>query len=157
MRFIPQSLLVLASTLFFACGSESPGPSSESSPMVTKESSQENALVMTDVAISPTNPGINPSAFAYQVQATVLAGSNSCTAAAATVSLVVRKVGHEVVVEAMRTVHDANAMCPKIFRPVYQRLSTDVRGLTTEVDAVVLRNVGELGHDQRIDLALKQG
>lgn len=103
--------------------------------------------VLEDVAVNVVDGGINPDAFAYVIKGSVMAGANPCMAANAKIDLVQTRLGERIVVKAVRTVLDPGAICTLEYNPTLVDVATQVRDLRTDVDAVVIKNVGELGRN----------
>jgi hypothetical protein len=114
-----------------------------------------NEVVVTNVSAQPTNGGINPEAFAYDIKATVLAGSNACEAAASRIELQQTKIGHVVYVKAVRQARALGVMCTREYAPVYADLTITVRALSSNVSSVIVRNVDQLGADQAVESLVK--
>lgn len=144
------TLSTLALTLS-ACGASS---STESSRLAGGDGGgqdQSNEVVIESATATPVNGGINPSAFALKIKATVLAGGNSCQASTQSITLTKRKIGRTIFVSAVKTNVGPHAVCTLEWAPVYQDLGLTVLADSRDVDTVVLKNVGSIGHNVATD------
>ncbi len=136
------SALTLALALV-GCGAQT---STEAS--ITAAASSSVEAVLTKVAVTPTNGGINPDYFAYVINGDVLLGGNSCEAQGVTASLKSSAAINGVVtVKAvlMRPSNYGTRICPRLWAPVYKTLSLTVRGQHSQIRKVLIKNVNELG------------
>lgn len=101
--------------------------------------------IIENVTVTPVNGGINPDAFAYEIKASVLVGGNACEAQGVKVSLIQKTARGIIAVTPMKQIKDDGRICARIWAPVYRTVKTTVRGLSTRIDDVVIRNVQELG------------
>ncbi len=104
-------------------------------------------LILKDVAVTVVDGGINPDSFAYLIKASVMAGANPCMAANAKIDFVQTRIGERIVVKAVRTVLDPGAICTLEYNPTYLDIAAQVRDLRSDVETVVIKNVGELGRN----------
>jgi hypothetical protein len=108
-------------------------------------------LVLSHVTVRPTNGGINPDAFAYDIKATVVAGSNACEAAANPVELRQQKIGGVIYVKAVHLGRDGGVACTREYQPVTAEVAITVRGFSSDTTDVIIRNVDQLGADQKAE------
>ncbi|HYX33322.1 MAG TPA: hypothetical protein VE954_09425 [Oligoflexus sp.] len=104
-------------------------------------------VVLQNVAVEPTNGGINPDARAYIVRGQVMLGSNSCFAQGLKGKLRIENAagGNKHVVAYVEGRQRANLICIEIFQPVYAEVTTTVRGDANLTETVFIRNVDEFG------------
>lgn len=106
-----------------------------------------NDLVVTDVEVTPANGGINPDAFAYDVKARVMKGTNPCVAANTEVRFLQQRVGDEIQLRALRRTIDPTRRCTMEYNPQFVTLTTSVRAFASQTRAVIIKNVDEPGRD----------
>ena len=145
-------IAIFASVLLVsACGAEQ---SSQSDVNASKK--VESKAFFSTVEAKPVNGGINPTAFAYEISGTVRTGGNRCEAKGVTAKVKQVKVGTEIqVVPYLEKKSEAPRICTREFMPQYQTVKITVRGMSTQVTDVIVKNVGQIGTDQNIEALLK--
>lgn len=109
-----------------------------------------NDLVVSNVQVTPGNGGINPDAFAYDVKATVLKGSNSCVAANTEVRFLAQRIGDAIHLRAVRHVIDPTRICTMEYAPQYTTIQTTVRAFASQTADVIIKNVDGPGKDVNV-------
>lgn len=102
--------------------------------------------------LSPINAGINPLAFAFEISGVVQLGSNSCHAAGVTAEFRQELIDNVLYVTPVRKIPEAafSRFCTFQYQPVFGEIRGEIRGFSDEIDAIVIRNVKNIGNDKTI-------
>ncbi|MDQ3231139.1 MAG: hypothetical protein M3Q07_04900 [Pseudobdellovibrionaceae bacterium] len=109
----------------------------------------EYTTVIQELRLVPVNAGINPRAFAYQLEADVILGSNPCQAQGTTVELVEALKDGVLEISAVKKVpvNLEERICTREYLPVVQTLKSEIRGFAGDIEAIVVKNVETAGVD----------
>lgn len=132
-RVLPVAAVLAA---LAACGGSRP---TEGGPTLVRE-----------FTATPIDAGAHPDAFAYRVEAVVLTGENPCIAANSDIRFDRRRENGTVYVTATREVFDPTVVCTREHNPVYEDMTTEVRGYQGDPSAVIVEHVGEMGRQQSL-------
>lgn len=113
----------------------------------TTDLSVSRSLVLNNVTATPVNAGINPSAQATLIKATVEGGSNPCVAASNRIEFVEKKIGNVIYVSAERLPPSSRTVCTAEYNPVMKEISLIVRTNANDNTTIIVRNVETIGHD----------
>lgn len=112
--------------------------------------------IIEEVKVTQENAGINPNSFSYLVEATVLVGSNSCTAKGVKIHLSKRHQADSInLVGVKRMPFGPSPICIQIWAPVYKKISTRITGTRSRTSKVFIHNVGEMGAVKNLDQFLQ--
>lgn len=101
--------------------------------------------VLESIEVKPVNGGISPEAKAFQVDAKIQLGSNSCDAQGSKASIEVVKLedGTAHVVGKLVRADLSGIACPAIFKPVFSKVTITVRGQSKLDELVFIRHAGD--------------
>jgi hypothetical protein len=103
------------------------------------------ATLIREFTATPIDAGAHPDAFAYRVEAVVLTGDNPCIAANSDIRFDRRRENGTMYITATREVFDPSVTCTREHSPVYEDMTTEVRGYRGDPSDVVFEHVGEMG------------
>jgi hypothetical protein len=106
------------------------------------------ATVIREFTATPIDAGAHPDAFAYRVEAVVLTGDNPCIAANSDIRFDRRRENGTMYITATREVFDPSVACTREHNPVYEDMTTEVRGYRGDPSEVVIEHVGEMGQSR---------
>lgn len=101
--------------------------------------------VLENIEVKPVNGGISPEAKAFQIDAKIQLGSNSCDAQGSKASIEVEKLedGTAHVVGKLVRGDLSGISCPAIFKPIFSKVTITVRGESKLDEIVFVRHAGD--------------
>lgn len=97
------------------------------------------------LTVTAINGGINPDWFGYRIEGSLLLGGNPCYAQGTVARLKESTEGDVIALTPEISKVADGRFCTEEYNPQYARVSIEVRGDSTRVSAVKVRNVGALG------------
>lgn len=141
---------ILAATLILtACGVDS---ESTSDLQAKGNANTSESFFAPDVEVKPVNAGINPQAFAYELNGRIMTGSNPCLAEGVDAFVKVEQEGEKLIVVPMISRPDRwdDRICTREFRPQYAKVTKDIRGFMNLTSEVIVKNVGAIGQNRDV-------
>lgn len=139
--------LISMGFLALACGSEQVSGSEPQDYPWSNAPGQESSI--TNLNVNPVNAGVNPDAFALEIQGEVMLGTNPCMAQGRTAWLQEQRRGRNIVVTPMVRVPLASLarLCTMEYAPVFVPVALTVRGFHAQVDDVIVRHVDSMDNE----------